>query len=48
MLLTANENRYSAQKLYELSLRREEDVVEGFGDDDGEYSEVAFAMTTQA
>ena len=48
MLLTANENRYSAQKLYELSQRREEDVVEGFGDNDSEYSEDAFAMTTQA
>jgi hypothetical protein len=45
VLLTASENRYSAQKLYELSVKREEDVAE-FEDNDSEYSEEAFALKT--
>ena len=44
VLLTANENRYSAQKLYELSLKREEEA-DDFDDDESEYSEDAFAMS---
>ena len=45
VLLTASENRYSAQKLYELSVKREEDVAE-FEDNDSEYSDEAFALKT--